>query len=93
MKRIIGSLAIGILIPMLVFNVILVFKIVYPGSATGRSLLWFFLWPASVIARFGPDMTLNQLLLLGFLMGVFIDVAFFSLLAYCGIRTIQRLGR
>lgn len=93
MKRIIGSLAIGIVIPMLVVNAILVFKILYPGSGTGRSLLWFFVWPAAVVARLYPDLPLDQLLLIGFLIGVFVDVAVFSLLAYCAIRTIQRLTR
>ena len=93
MKRIIGSLAIGILIPMLVFNALLVLKILYPGSTMGRSLLVFFVWPAFVLTRLFPDLSVEQVLLIGFPVGVIIDVAFFSLLAYCGIRIIQRLGR
>jgi len=93
MKRIIGSLAIGIVIPMLVVNAILVFKILYPGSDTGRSLLWFFIWPASVLARLSPDLNLEQLILFGFLIGLILDVAFFSLIAYYVIRTIQRSRR
>jgi hypothetical protein len=89
LKLFLASLGLGLCIPASVVVFILVLKIIFPGM-TGIFLLWFFVWPMPFILRLVPDLAGEKAALLAFVIGLLVDVGFFSFIAYWGLRGIHR---
>jgi len=93
MKLFFLSLGVGLLIPALLLVSMLTLKILVPGTTSGMFGLWFFFWPMPFLLRLFPSLTSERAMLLAFAVGTLVDIAFFSLLAYCGLRAMRRLSK
>jgi len=90
MKRILGSLAIGIFPSAAVIAAIITLKIIAPGTRAGFSLFWFFIWPVHILHWLFPSMETGEAVVLALPIGLFLNIAIVSLLAYLAMRTIRR---
>jgi hypothetical protein len=92
MKRLLGSLAVGILIPALLILIMLTSKILN-GPAWVAMILAVFVWPLPFFVHFFPGLSSLSLGLLSFSIGALIDIAVLSLLTFRMSQALKRKPR
>ncbi len=92
MKRLLGSLGVGIFIPALLIVLMLTSKILN-GPAWVAMTLGVFVWPLPFFVHFFPGLSSLTLGLLSFSVGALIDIASLSLLTFRVSQTLKRKPR
>jgi hypothetical protein len=81
MKLFLASLAVGVLIPGFLLVILLIVKVLFPGSTAGMFALSFFFWPFFLMQPYS-DQSTGTMIALSFVIGTLLDILAITVVAY-----------
>jgi hypothetical protein len=92
-KLYLASLGVGILISVFLFLFSIFLRALFRETAFGDWLIWFYSWPAFLLARLRLGLSSVTLVVLSLAIVQLLSIGIFSFISYWILRTIQRSRR